>query len=120
GWGGGGGGRAGGGGGRRAWGGPVVAGGRAGVGRAGRGERGGKEQEGRVWGPADPAVERDQLFERAAFVERGIIEAADHDIGHVLEAIGAEEMSRRVWREGRERVIAVDPAVGKVVRPVAA
>ena len=46
--------------------------------------------------PADAAVEGDQLLERAALVEIGVVEAADHDVADVLEAVGAQEMLRRV------------------------
>ena len=45
---------------------------------------------------ADAAVEGDQLFEGAAFVEVGVVEAADHDVADVLEAVGAEQVLRCV------------------------
>ena len=64
---------------------------------------------------ADAAVERDQLLERAALVELGVVEAADHDVGDVLEAVGAQEVLRRGRRERRERVLALDAAVREVV-----
>ena len=80
----------------------------------------GIEQERPRLGAADAAVERDQLLERAAFVELGVVEAADHDVGDVLEGVGAEQVPRRVSGEAREGILAVDPAVGEVVRPVPA
>ncbi len=39
---------------------------------------------------ADAAVERDQLFEGAALVEIRVVEAADHDVPDVFEAVGAQ------------------------------
>ena len=48
-------------------------------------------------GPAQSAVERDQLLERAALLELGVVEAVDHDVGDVLEAVGAQQVRRRRW-----------------------
>src|SRR5512132_254615 len=45
----------------------------------------------------DPTVKGDQLLERAAGLERGIVEAADHDVGDVAEAVGTAQVLRRVW-----------------------
>ena len=45
---------------------------------------------------ADAAVEGDQLLEGAALVEVGVVEAADHDVADVLEAVGAQQVLRRV------------------------
>ena len=42
---------------------------------------------------ADTAVEGDQLLEGAALVEVGVVEAADHDVGDVLEAVGAQQVA---------------------------
>ena len=64
---------------------------------------------------ADASVEADQLLERAALVELGVVEAADHDVGDVLEAVGAQEVPRGGGRERRQRVLAVDAPVGEVV-----
>ena len=55
-------------------------------------EVGGVEDERPGLEAADAAVEGDQLFEGAAFVEAGVVEAADHDVADVLEAVGAEEV----------------------------
>ena len=41
---------------------------------------------------ADPPVERDQLLEGASLVELGVVEAADHDVGDVFEAVGAQQV----------------------------
>ena len=59
---------------------------------------------------ADAAVEADQLLEGAALLEMGVVEAADHDVGDVLEAVGAQEVLGRGGRERRERVVALDAA----------
>ena len=72
-----------------------------------------------VCGPPEPAVEGDQLLEGAALLELGVVEAADHDVGHVREAVRAEQVTGRVRRERRERVLALDHAVGQVVRAAA-
>ena len=45
---------------------------------------------------SDAAVERDQLLEGAAFVEIRVVEAPDHDVADVLEAVGAEQVLRRM------------------------
>src|SRR5262245_37635673 len=67
---------------------------------------------------ADAAVERDEFLEGTAFVEVRVVEAADHDVGDVLEAVRAEQVLRGVRREVRERILAVDPAVGEVAGPL--
>ena len=64
---------------------------------------------------ADAAVEADQLLEGAALVELGVVEAADHDVGDVLEAVGAQQVLRRGRGERRERVLALDAALREVV-----
>src|SRR6185436_4949774 len=68
----------------------------------------------------DAAVEGDQLFEGAAFVELGVVEAPDHDVGHVLEPVRAQQVLRGVGREVRERILAFHSTVGEVVRPLPA
>ena len=68
---------------------------------------------------AEAAVERDQLLEGAALVEVGVVEGADHDVGDVREPVRAEQVPRRVRREVRERVLALDPSVVQEVRPLA-
>src|SRR4051812_50180712 len=54
-------------------------------------ERGGVEDEGLRLRPAEAAVEGDELLERAGLVEHGVVEAADHDVGDVHEAVGAPQ-----------------------------
>ena len=49
---------------------------------------------------ADPAVEGDQLLEGTAFVEVGVVEAPDHDVAYVLEAVGAQECCGRMGEKG--------------------
>ena len=44
-----------------------------------------------------------------------VVEAADHDVADVLEAVGAQEVPRRGGRERRERVLALDAAFREVV-----
>jgi hypothetical protein len=68
----------------------------------------------------EPAVERDQLLERAPLLELGIVEAADHDVGDVSEGVRPTEVGGRVRRERRERVLALHPVVVEVSRPVGA
>ena len=51
--------------------------------------------------PAEPAVEGDQLLEGAALLESRVVEAADHDVGDVREAVRAQQVPRRVRRERR-------------------
>ena len=67
---------------------------------------------------AEPAVEGDQLLEGAALVELGVVEASHHDVCDMLEAVGSEQVLRRVRREPRERVLALDAAVSEVVGAV--
>ena len=69
---------------------------------------------------AEPAVEADQLLERAALVERRVVEAADHDVGDVREAVGAQQVLRRALGEnGGERILALDAALVELVGAVA-
>ena len=63
---------------------------------------------------AEPAVEGDQLLERAALVEHRVVEAADHHVGDVAEAVGALEVLRGRGGERRERVRALDPVLVEV------
>ncbi len=86
----------------------------------------GKRQLGRVeeerprLRAADSPVERDQLLERAALVEGGVVEAAYHDVGDVLEPVRAEQVPWSGRREGRKRILAFDAALRQVVRPAPA
>ena len=79
------------------------------IGSAGSSRRVGMEDERPRLRAAEAAVEGDQLLERAALVELGVVEAADHDVGDVLEAVGAKQVLRRGRREGRQRVLALEP-----------
>ncbi len=69
---------------------------------------------------ADAAVEGDQLLERAARLERRVVEAADHDVGDMGEPVGAEEVLRSGRREGCERILALDTPVREVAGAVRA
>ena len=51
-----------------------------------------------------------------AGLERGVVEAPDHDVGDVREAVGAAQVLGRVRGEGREWILALDPAVGQIAR----
>ena len=90
------------------------------IGPSGYLEVGGVEDERPRLEAAHAAVEGDQLLEGAAFVEVGVVEAADHDVADVLEAVGAQQVLRRVGREMGERVVAVDAALREVVGAVGA
>ena len=52
-------------------------------------------------GPAQAAVEGDQLLERAALFELRVIEAVDQHVGDVLEAVGPEQVRRGRWPRTR-------------------
>ena len=77
-------------------------------GSAGIGNSTGCRMNGWVCGPAQPAVEGDQLLERAALLELGVVEAVDHDVRDVLEAVGPAQVIGRARRERRQRVLALD------------
>ena len=57
---------------------------------------------------AQPAVERDQLLERAPLFELGVVEAVDHDVGDMLESVGPAKVRGGVGRERRQRIVALD------------
>ena len=59
---------------------------------------------------AEPAVEGDQLLERAALFEVRVVEAVDHDVGDMLESVRAPQVRGCSRGEGRERVLSLDPA----------
>ena len=66
--------------------------------------------------PSEPAVEADQLLERAALVALGVVEAADHDVRDVREAVGAQEVGRGGRRERGQRILALHPPGGRGAR----
>ena len=74
------------------------------------------EDEGPCLRPAQPAVERDQLLEGTALLEIGVVEAPDHDVRHVREAVRPQEMTGRVRRERRQRILALHGSLGEVMR----
>src|SRR6188508_3339162 len=78
------------------------------------------EDEGAVLPAAEATVERDQLLERAALVELGVVEAVHHDVGDVGETVGPPQVERCGGRERRQWILALDPAVREVVRPARA
>jgi hypothetical protein len=78
--------------------------------REGRGE----ENEGPCLGAAQPAVEGDELLEGASLVELGVVEAPDHDVRDVREAVRSKQMHRSVGREDRKRVLALDAILAEI------
>src|SRR5215203_854817 len=64
----------------------------------------------------ESAVKRNQFFKRAPFVEHRVVEAPNHDVSDVWEAVGAKQVLRRVGCEDGERVLAFDPGFVEVVR----
>ena len=64
---------------------------------------------------AEPAVERDQLFERAALFEVGVVEAVNHDVGGMLKSVGAPQVRGGIGRKRLERVLTLDPAGRQIV-----
>ena len=77
-------------------------------------ERRRREQERAGLRPAEPAVERDQLLERAALVQDRVVEAADHDVGDVREAVRPPQVAGGGGRERCERVLALDAPLVEV------
>jgi hypothetical protein len=63
------------------------------------------------------AVKRDQLLEGAAFIEHRVVEAADHDVRDVGEAVRAKQVLWRCGRERGKRVPAIDAPFVQVARP---
>ena len=63
----------------------------------------------------ESAVEGDQLLERAALVELGVIEAADHDVGDVRESIRALQVPGRRRRERGQGIVTIDATLVEVV-----
>ena len=66
--------------------------------------------------PAQAAVEGDQLLERAALLEPGVVEASDHDVGDVGEPVGPQQMLRCVGRQRSQRIVTLDVIVAEVSR----
>src|SRR3954451_23667000 len=73
------------------------------------------EDEGRGLSSTEPAVERDQLLESAAFLELGIVEAVDENVGGVLESVGPEQMSRRIGSKWLEWIVTLDDMLFQIV-----
>src|SRR6187200_726209 len=61
-----------------------------------------------------PAVEANELLERAALVQLWVVEAPDHDVGHVGETVRPSQMARGRGGERRERVFPFDTIVRQV------
>src|SRR5215207_6260751 len=65
--------------------------------------------------PSNPAVERDQLLERAALVEVGVVEAPDHDVGDMRERVRPQQVEWRSGREVSEGVVALSAVLREEV-----
>ena len=79
------------------------------IGSGGRREPRRIQDEGLGLRAAEPAVEADQLLERAALVQDRVVEAPDHEVGDVREAARAQQVGRRRGRERGQRVLPHDP-----------
>ena len=90
------------------------------IGVAGASSCAGYRMNGRVCGPPRPPWKQMKLLEGAALAELGVVEAADHDVGDVREAVGTQQVSGRSGGERRERVLPVDAALVEVVRAASA
>ena len=62
-------------------------------------------------------MEADQLLERAAFVEVGVVEAADNDVGECGGRPCADRWPGAFGETACERVLSLDPAFSEVVPP---
>ena len=75
-------------------------------------------------------MEADQLLEGAALLELRVVEAADHDVADVLEAVGAQKVAmpvashemisgngRQCGRSGRHASELAGRALGSVLMP---
>ena len=69
------------------------------IGSAGRGSSAGWSRNGLVCGPPSPPWKEISSSNAHPSLEVGVIEAADHDVGHVLEPIRAQQVPR--VRSGR-------------------
>ena len=91
------------------------------IGSSGSGRDGGEQDERARLRAAEAAVEGDQLLERAALVERRVVEAADHDVRAVREPVRAPQVLRRGRaRTGASGSSPVDAAVGEAALAVRA
>jgi hypothetical protein len=75
---------------------------------------------GRVWGPPSPPWKQISSSKAQPFVEDRVVEAADHDVGDVGEAIGAQQVARRPRGEVAQRILALDAVLVEVTCPVRA
>ena len=87
--------------------------------RRAAGSAAGWRMNARVCGPPSPPWNEISSSNAQPSSSVGVVEAADHDVGDVREAVGAQQVPRRARREVRERVLALDAAVVEVARAVA-
>src|SRR2546430_3922197 len=78
------------------------------------------EEERRGLRPAEPAVERNQLFESAALFQLRVVKAVHEDVRRVREAVGAHEVAPRIRAERLEWIVALDYTLCEVVRTLRA
>jgi hypothetical protein len=63
----------------------------------------------------EASLEWDQLLERAALFEIGVVKAVGRDVGDGLEFVRSPQVSRRAGGEELQRVLALDPTVDQVL-----
>ena len=85
------------------------------IGSVGSGSLGEQRMNGLVWGPPSPPWKEISSSERATLVERGVIEAADHDVGDVRESIRALQVPCRRRRERSQGIVTIDATLIEVV-----
>ena len=78
---------------------------------SGQAQLAGVQDEGEALRPAHAAVRADQLLEGGDLAELRPEGAVDHQVGAVREAVGAPQVVGGVGAEGRQRVLALDPAL---------
>ena len=77
-------------------------------------EPGGASRNGRVCGPPRPPWNEISSSNAQPSSSTRVVEAADHDVGDVGEAVGPPEVAGRGGGEGRERVVALDAPLVQV------
>jgi hypothetical protein len=80
----------------------------------------GWRMNGRVWRPPMPPWNEISSSKAQPLVEVGVVEASDHDVADVLEAVGAQQVLGRVRGKGGQRVLALDAVIREVVSPAGA
>ena len=84
------------------------------IGSAGAASAGGWSMKPRVCGPPSPPWKEISSSNAQPSSSVGVVEAADHHVGDVGEAVGALEVLRGGGGERGERVVALDPVLVEV------